>query len=121
MWSSNWRSNGWRKQDGGEVLNRELIDYILTILEARRQSGQLVEMQYVMGHSGNEGNDGADALALAGRGFPELERDWVGLKKPYQQELDMRADLIGVDPDVSPSSSPDRTAGYLTDKHRISY
>ena len=116
-WASNWRQNGWRKQNGAPVLNKELIDYILTILEARHRSGQLVKIQYVKGHSGDRGNNGADALAVAGRGRPALpERYWAGLKRPYQQELDMIPDLIGIDPDVSPSSRPDRTTGYLTDK-----
>ena len=54
---------------------------------------------------------------MAGCGCPGLpERDWVRLKATYELERDMMADLIGIDPDVSPSPSSDWTSGYLTDK-----
>ena len=116
-WAFNWRKNGWRNANGKPVINKELVDYVLTLLEARQRSGQPVRIEYVKGHSGDQGNDGADALAVAGCSCPALpERDWVTLKKTYQLEGDMMADLIGIDPDVRPSLSPCRASGYLTDK-----
>lgn len=117
IWAFNWRKNGWRNANGKQVVNKELIDYILTLLETRQRSGQPVQIEYVKGHSGDQGNDGADALAVAGCEHPGLpERDWVKLKKAYQLEQDMMADLMGVDPDVSLNSSPDQTSEYLTDE-----
>ena len=71
-------------------------------------------LEYVRGHSGNVGNDGADALAVAGCGFPEkLERDWVRLKESYKLEQDLMMDLMtDIDPSVSPTlSSLCETAG----------
>ena len=115
VWAFNWRKNGWRNANGKQVVNKELIDYILTLLETRQRSGQPVQIEYVKGHSGDQGNDGADALAVAGCECPGLpERDWVRLKKNYEQEQDMMADLVGVDPDVSLNSNPDQTSGHLT-------
>jgi len=96
-WCFKWRKNGWRNAGGKPVLNDKLIDYILTLLETRQRSGQPVSLEYVKGHSGNVGNDGADALAVAGCGFPvEPERDWKRLKETYNSEqvlVDFMADI----------------------------
>jgi hypothetical protein len=47
------------------------------MLVSRAKGGQTVHMKYVKGHSGNEGNDGADRLAVEGCRQPPLaERDW---------------------------------------------
>lgn len=102
-WAFNWRKNGWRTSGGGPVSNKELIDYTLTLLETRQRAGQPVNIEYVKGHSGNVGNDGADALAVAGCDLPEEpERDWVKLKKASAAEQDLM-DLLDIDPAVSPA------------------
>ncbi|KAF9644775.1 ribonuclease H-like protein [Thelephora ganbajun] len=99
-WAFKWRKNGWKTAVGGPVLNKELIDYVLTLIETRQRSGQPVELEYVKGHSGNTGNDGADALAVAGCGYPEMpEKDWAGLKEAHNAEQELMAELMmGVDP-----------------------
>jgi ribonuclease HI len=104
-WSFNWRKNGWRTAGGKPVVNKELIDYTLTLLETRQRSGQPVKLEYVKGHSGDVGNDGADALAVAGCGFPaKPERDWVRHKETYKAEQDLMVDLMmDIDPAVSPT------------------
>ena len=116
QWCLKWRANGWKAGGGKKVQNKELIDYILTLLETRHRSGQPVQFEYVKGHSGNVGNDGADALAVAGCNHPEIpDRDWVGLKDSHNLEQKMMADLTaGIDPDVSSASSPRRTSGFFT-------
>lgn len=98
------------------MVNKEVIDYVLTLLETRHRSGQPVQLEYVKGHSGDVGNDGADALAVSGCNLLEIpERDWVGLKEVHNMEQDMMAGLMeGIDPDVSPASSPRQTSGSLT-------
>ena len=88
-WCSKWRKNGWRNASGKPVLNKDLIEYTLNLLETRQRSGQPVKIEYVKGHSGNVGNDGADALAVAGCDLPEQpERDWAKLRRDYKLEKD---------------------------------
>lgn len=99
VWCFKWRKNDWRGTNGKPVLNKELIDYILTLLETRQRSGQPVQLEHVKGHSGDVGNDGADALAVAGCSLPAMpEKDWVGLKDAYSAEQNMMVDLTDFDP-----------------------
>ena len=64
QWIKNWRRNGWKKADGKIVINKdelEVLDNLLT------QNPQLeVKFNHVRGHCGIEGNEAADALAVAG-------------------------------------------------------
>jgi len=100
-WSYNWRKNGWKTAGGKPVVNKELINYVLALLETRHRSGQPVQLEYVKGHSGDVGNDGADGLAVAGCNLPETpERDWGGLKETHDLERDLMAGLMaGINPD----------------------
>jgi len=84
-WSLKWRRDGWKDAAGNAVSNRSMIEYILTLLETRKRAGQLVKIEYVRSHSGDIGNDGADALAMTGRNLPEeQERDWAKLNEDLQ-------------------------------------
>ena len=61
-WLSNWKKNNWRKSDKKPVENRdlwELLDKIVT--------KHSVKWEWVKGHSGEPGNEIADALARKGR------------------------------------------------------
>ncbi|QRV02272.1 ribonuclease HI [Arcanobacterium phocisimile] len=60
-WAVGWRKRGWRKADGKPVLNRELIEAIVDLYEAR--SGK-TDVEWVRGHNGDPGNDLADRLAV---------------------------------------------------------
>ncbi|USR79491.1 ribonuclease H family protein [Arcanobacterium pinnipediorum] len=60
-WAAGWRNRGWRKADGKPVLNRELIEEILNLYEAR--TGR-TDIEWVRGHNGDPGNDLADRLAV---------------------------------------------------------
>ena len=104
-WPYKWRQNGWKTFQGKPVLNKELIQYALALLETRQRSGQPVRLQHVRGHSGDIGNDSADALAVAGRNLSEIpERDWARLTETHNLEQAMMADLMdGVNLNVSPS------------------
>lgn len=60
-WIPKWKENGWKKSNGQDVLHRDLFEEILENL------GEVdVHLSFVKGHSGVEGNEGADALAVAG-------------------------------------------------------
>ncbi|MFE2771108.1 ribonuclease H family protein [Microbacterium resistens] len=59
-WMPGWKRRGWRKADGGPVLNRELLE---GIDEAMR--GRAVSFSWVKGHAGHPRNEAADARANA--------------------------------------------------------
>ncbi len=70
-WLFRWKAYGWRKSGGkGSVMNPDLWDRLLTVLQRHD-----TEFQWVKGHSGNEGNERADALASSAIGTAELEPD----------------------------------------------
>lgn len=57
--------------------NIPLIQYLSALLNLRAFRGQKVLLEYVRGHAGIEGNEGADALANRGALLPSLpEPDW---------------------------------------------
>ncbi|WP_457576045.1 ribonuclease HI [Desulfomarina sp.] len=58
-WLKKWRSNGWKKADGGDVLNADLWREILQLLENTR-----VHFHWVKGHAGNPLNERCDRLAV---------------------------------------------------------
>ncbi|MFB4349544.1 ribonuclease H [Microbacterium sp. CR_7] len=59
-WMPGWKRKGWRKSDGGPVLNRNLLE---GIDEAIR--GRDVEFSWVKGHAGHPLNEAADERANA--------------------------------------------------------
>ena len=61
-WAPGWRRKGWRKADGKPVKNRELIERLLSLYEARRGPTQV---EWVKGHAGDAANELCDQLAVA--------------------------------------------------------
>ncbi|MGF2949254.1 ribonuclease H family protein [Microbacterium alcoholitolerans] len=59
-WMPGWKRRGWRKSDGGPVLNRDLLE---GIDEAMR--GRDVSFSWVKGHAGHPLNEAADERANA--------------------------------------------------------
>ncbi|WP_314648883.1 ribonuclease H [uncultured Microbacterium sp.] len=57
-WMPGWKRKGWRKSDGGPVLNRDLLE---GIDEAMR--GRDIEFSWVKGHAGDRMNEAADERA----------------------------------------------------------
>ena len=60
-WAKGWRARGWRKADGKPVLNKELIETLLNLYEAR--TGH-TEIEWVKGHAGDAANEFVDRLAV---------------------------------------------------------
>jgi ribonuclease HI len=58
-WVKGWKKKGWKTASGGVVLNQDLWETLDEL------NSQIVEWQYVRGHSGNEGNERCDAIARA--------------------------------------------------------
>ena len=68
-WAKRWKSKGWMRNKKEDALNPDLWERLLT-LEGERS----VSLEWIRGHSGNQGNERADALAVnaaRGRNLPE--------------------------------------------------
>lgn len=59
-WMPGWKRKGWRKSDGGPVLNRDLLEGIDKAIRGRD-----VEFSWVKGHAGHPLNEAADERANA--------------------------------------------------------
>ena len=77
-----WLKNNFVTVSNQPVKNAPLIRYVSALLDIRARRGQKVHLQYVKGHSGIEGNEGADRLANRGTTKRTLaEREWDMLIK----------------------------------------
>jgi ribonuclease HI len=63
VWYKNWIKKKWIASNGKEVQNRDLFEPIVNLIKHRQAE---VKFTYVPGHSGVEGNEKADQLAVAG-------------------------------------------------------
>jgi ribonuclease HI len=61
-WLANWQRNGWRTADKKPVMNVDLWQQLQALVLQHE-----VEWIWVKGHSTNEGNNRADALAVKAR------------------------------------------------------
>lgn len=59
-WARRWKANGWRRNKKEKAVNPDLWDRLLALLDVHD-----TEFRWVKGHAGNEGNERADALAVA--------------------------------------------------------
>lgn len=59
-WMPGWKRKGWKKADGKEVLNKDLLASLDEAL-----SGRTVEFEWVKGHNHHELNEAADVRARA--------------------------------------------------------
>lgn len=111
-WLPGWRRNGWKTSTGEPVKNGGIIRYLSAHLDARARFGQKIRLQYVKGHSGEQGNDGADAQANLGALEPvEPERDWAKLEREFvkQVEEDWQSKKI------KPSETPMEVGGNVVE------
>jgi ribonuclease HI len=105
-WLPGWRKKGFRTAEGTRVKNSELVMYADALISKRKQASQKVEFEYVPGHSGEPGNEGADALAVRGCKLREADaRNWVGMRRKLEKELKKKPAAViaaPVDASVSP-------------------
>ena len=60
-WIHNWKRRGWRTADNKPVKNVDLWQRLDTLVQTHR-----IDWRWVKGHSGDPGNERADALANRG-------------------------------------------------------
>ncbi|KAI4614573.1 hypothetical protein J4E83_007227 [Alternaria metachromatica] len=65
-WYYDWRIQNWKKPEGKHRQNEHLIEQIVTLMKRRARLMVTTEFTWVKGHSGDPGNEAADALASAG-------------------------------------------------------
>ena len=65
-WASGWKQKGWVTATGEPVKNRDLVQAILDLVEARKRAGAVTKFLWVKGHSKDAGNTAADRLAVKG-------------------------------------------------------
>ena len=83
------------------------VGWLCTVLSYGSDTFWKVELDYVKGHAGHEGNEGADALANQGCLLPEQpDRDWDEL------EEQLLAKIQTVLPGILPPDQP--TTGTLS-------
>jgi ribonuclease HI len=86
-WLPGWRRHNFTTSKGEPVKNVELVMYMDALLSVRERSGQQVRLQYVRGHVGEVGNEGADALAVRGTKLDDVdEPDWDTLRLQLNEE-----------------------------------
>lgn len=59
QWARAWRKRGWRKADGGEPMNLDLV----VVAHELYQANPNASVVWLRGHAGNPGNERADLLA----------------------------------------------------------
>jgi ribonuclease HI len=72
VWYENWTKRGWVTSTGGPVVNRDLVEKIREKIDERDGKGTKTLFTWVKGHSEDEGNIGADLLAVQGSRLPEV-------------------------------------------------
>ena len=80
-WARRWKANGWRRNKKEKAINPDLWERLLNLLKIHD-----VEFRWVKGHAGNEGNERADALAVAAANSDDLAID-EGYETPSAHAL----------------------------------
>ena len=65
-WRKGWKQRGWKKTDGKDILNLNILKKLDEMLESSFKSStvdECVHFRHVHGHCGIEGNEQADQLA----------------------------------------------------------
>ncbi len=102
-WISGWKKKGWKSSTGKAVLNQDLWE-ALDALNSRK-----VQWQYVKGHSGDEGNERCDRIAVSySHGAPIALRQYAAsadLKSEAKPEVpaDVKADVKPIVKKESPA------------------
>ncbi|KAK0466325.1 ribonuclease H-like domain-containing protein [Desarmillaria tabescens] len=88
QWLQKWVVNDFMTAKGTPVENAPLIRYLARLLERSDRLGRKINLEYVQGHMGIEGNEAADRQANIGATLPEVpERNWENLEKVLTNKM----------------------------------
>jgi ribonuclease HI len=102
QWIHGWKRRGWRRADGGEVLNRELWEELDRLT---RRPGLRVSWEHVRGHAGHLLNERCDELATAFARNAQPELRSTGASDPPVEPRP--AETLAVPPPAEATSIPD--------------
>lgn len=92
-WFQKWERNDWKNSAGKPVENKDLIEPIIARIREREMARATTKFTWVKGHSTNEGNIGADALATNGATQGQVQRQLgLGDSRLAIEELDAAAE-----------------------------
>ena len=75
-WIKTWMKNGWKKSDGNDVANQDLLQKLDGLINAFTTFGIKIGFTHVQGHADNEFNNKCDQMARdAANKTPENERE----------------------------------------------
>ncbi|VDB83981.1 unnamed protein product [Peniophora sp. CBMAI 1063] len=109
LWIVNWRKHGWKKPNGEEIKNLDMIRYMVALQALRAQPAKL---EHVPGHAKQGihrvGNDIADKLASTGADLPESAaepdtlNDWAqrrasAERRVEEQEKKRKSETVHID------------------------
>jgi RNase H len=123
LWLPNWRQNGFKTSNNLPVKNASLIQYLSAHLDARALYGQKIRFVHVKGHSGEEGNEGADAQANKGALLPAVpERDWERLEAELREQMEVEQATRSADQRMVPMEveADDLPAGNAMKLRKVS-
>lgn len=88
-----WLRSNFRTSKGDPVANKPVIQYLSALMSLRHTRRHPIALEYVKGHAGIEGNEGADQLANLGVGMEEVEeRNWDALRERVEREMEGMAE-----------------------------
>jgi ribonuclease HI len=102
-WSKRWKLNDWKTAEGKSVENKDLIEPIIKLVDERSLLGVETRFVWTKGHAGNEGNEAADKLAVAGALLPQDSHIVVHAEVELDgQSEGVLDDELGTDPEPVP-------------------
>jgi ribonuclease HI len=112
-WVWGWRNRGWKSAEGKDVANREMWEEL--VRQVSRVKPAKIDWKYVRGHTGNEGNERCDTIAVA---FSHGKREqlYVGPIDAYFVDLSEQPEEAALPERKSNGSGPGGTKSAGTDK-----
>jgi len=99
QWAVQWERGGWKTSKGSEVVSKDLFKRTRDMLRTLDEKGVKVDFRHVYGHSGVEGNERADELAVQGAWMNVVGTDnWENMYDDEDLDALLMAEMANHDP-----------------------